>query len=144
MFHKQGGNDFLKGAEGLIWNSDDTNEFLCLKRATSENDVFTRFIKSVMSLFFHRLIGQRLPNQYAIDVEAGISSYDEDTLEGTSNLIAVAISSIMPVLTIFALNALNTTNARLGLTVMFTAVFAGLLVLFSTASRAEVFGATSA
>lgn len=148
LYNPRGGNQFLKGSETFTWDSDDAGQYVCLKQSSSENDIFTRFIKRVMSLVFHRLIGEKISRNKRgrgkeIDVEAGITSYDEDALDKASNLISIVLSSVMPVITIFALNELETVSQRLGLTVVFTAAFAGLLAVFSTAKRAEIFAATA-
>lgn len=140
LYHERGGNSFLQAAETFTWKSDKGHDYVSLKRISSENDMFSRFIKHFISFFFQRVTGKK---RHIIDEEAGIASYDDEKLDNASNFIAVVVSSTLPVLTIFALNALHTTKARLGLTVLFTAAFAALLAIFSQAKRAEIFAATA-
>lgn len=78
-----------------------------------------------------------------LDPESQLSYYEDSKLDLASSLISVIISSTLPVLTIFVLNATETTAARIGFTVLFTAVFSILLVLFTSAKRVEIFAATA-
>jgi hypothetical protein len=64
-------------------------------------------------------------------------------MDKASNMIAVIVASTLPVLTIFVLNSVDSTTDRIGWTVFFTAVFAAILALFSSAKRAELFAATA-
>jgi hypothetical protein len=92
---------------------------------------------------YHRLIGHRLKSGKLVDPDAGGVSYDKRKIDRASTLIVTALSTVFPVLTIFILNILNSTNARIGLTALFTLVFALVLANFSSAKRVEIFAATS-
>jgi len=92
---------------------------------------------------FHFLCGERFQVGKIIDEESGLMRYEDSRLDRASSVIAIILASIIPVLTIFALNAIKTTDARIGMIVVFTAVFATVLAVFSSAKRAEIFAATA-
>ncbi|KAM7207231.1 hypothetical protein V8F20_002497 [Naviculisporaceae sp. PSN 640] len=142
-----GGRNFLKGSEAFTWKESEPTAYLSVNRAHVENDPFTSFMTYRVALLFHRLCGGRGTKSRKIgklvDEEAQLRLYSDSTLEKTSHIISVIISSTLPVLTIFVLNSLESTEKRLGLTVLFTAVFGILLAIFSTAKRAEIFAATA-
>jgi hypothetical protein len=109
----------------------------------SEGDAFSHIIIYRMASLFHRILGRRLQAGRIIDEEAQLRSYSDSKLDKASNVIAVIVASTMPVLTIFVLNSVQSTTARIGWTVLFTALFAGFLALFSSAERAGLFAATA-
>ncbi|OTB03379.1 hypothetical protein M426DRAFT_321749, partial [Hypoxylon sp. CI-4A] len=74
---------------------------------------------------------------------SGLSYYEDSKLDTASNVVSVIISSTLPVITIFVLNILETTTARLGFTVLFTAIYSVLLAVFTSAKRVEIFAATA-
>lgn len=120
------------------------NDRVLVASGVEDADIFTNFITKEMALIFHRSIGQKQNAGTVVDEESGLVSYSETRLTQASNIIALMVSSVVPVLTIFALNSVKTTNARVGLTVLFTAVFSTLLAMFSNAKGVEIFSATTA
>jgi hypothetical protein len=139
----KGGKNFLTGFEFSTWREDDISNYVSMHTPISEGDTFTNFITYRMASIFHCIIGRQFEAGKIIDEEAGLTSYTDSRLTKASNLIAIIVSSTLPVLTIFVLNALQSTTIRLGLTVLFTALFSILLALFSSAKRAEIFAATA-
>jgi hypothetical protein len=139
-------NNFLRNAEFDTWGESDTSAYMCLnpKQYSNETDAFTRGIENIIVGPYHKYIGHRLKTGKVLDEETGSRSYNSDRINTSSNVIATVLSAILPVLTIFVLNLLETTNQRIGLTVLFTAVFALMLVTFSSARRVEIFAATAA
>ncbi|KAG8162479.1 hypothetical protein KVR01_008244 [Diaporthe batatas] len=97
----------------------------------------------VVARIFHRLAGEKMKVGTVIDEEAALVSYSDSKLNQASNVLALVVSSVLPVMTIFVLNIVPSTNQRIGLTMLFTAVFAVLLAIFSNAKGAEIFGATA-
>ncbi|KAE9372811.1 hypothetical protein N431DRAFT_339092 [Stipitochalara longipes BDJ] len=138
-------NNFLRSTEVDTWGEKDTAAYMCLnpKQYSNESDVFTRLIENIIVGPYHKYIGHRLQTGKVLDEETGSRSYDSEKINTASNVIATVLSAILPVLTIFVLNLLETTNQRIGLTVLFTAVFALMLVTFSSTRRVEIFAATA-
>ncbi|KAK4152753.1 hypothetical protein C8A00DRAFT_34536 [Chaetomidium leptoderma] len=139
----KGGKNFLKRFEFWTWRDNDASSYVTMNPPISEGDTFTSFITYRMASIFDRLLGRRFQAGKIVDEEAGLRSYSDSKLGKASNVIAAIVASTLPVLTIFVLNSVNSTTARIGWTVLFTAVFAGILALFSSAKRAELFAATA-
>ncbi|KIX05143.1 uncharacterized protein Z518_06015 [Rhinocladiella mackenziei CBS 650.93] len=74
---------------------------------------------------------------------AKIVSYRQSTINKAGNVMATILASTLPVVTIFVLNSLHNTNRRIGLTTVFIAIFALVLVTFTSARRVEIFAATA-
>lgn len=92
---------------------------------------------------FHHFAREKTKVGAIIDEEASLVSYSYSKLSRASNVVALVVSSVLPVITIFILNLVNTTNQRISRTLLFTAMFAVLLAVFSNAKGAEIFGATA-
>ena len=136
-------NGFLKDEETQTWHPDTESLYLTLATDLRETDAFTELMQNVILGPYHRLIGHRLNTGQLVDSETGGVSYDKRKIDGASTLIATLLSAMFPVLTIFVLNVLQSTNARIGLTALFTMIFALALARFSSAKRVEIFAATS-
>lgn len=145
LVDSKGGHSFLKdaGFEFFTWRDENTGAYISLQSAQDESSVFSRFMARVIARVFHRLVGEKMKAGTVIDEEANLVSYSDSGLSRASNVVALIVSSALPVLTIFVLNTVNTTNQRIGLTMLFTAVFAVLLAVFSNAKSVEIFGATA-
>ncbi|EWZ30380.1 hypothetical protein FOZG_15867 [Fusarium oxysporum Fo47] len=142
----KGGANFLTKTgtpELYTWKPKDPSQYVSLHKPAEDSDPFTNFVKEVLTFIFHRLCGERLNAARVVDVESGLASYSDSSLVRASNLFTVIVSSALPVLTIFALNSLETTAQRIGLTVVFTVLFAVILELFTNAKRVEIFAATA-
>ncbi|KAJ9414947.1 hypothetical protein QL093DRAFT_2121442 [Fusarium oxysporum] len=142
----KGGANFLTKTgtpELYTWKPKDLSQYVSLHKTAEDSDPFTNFVKEVLTFIFHRLCGERLNAARVVDVESGLASYSDSSLVRASNLFTVIVSSALPVLTIFALNSLETTAQRIGLTVVFTVLFAVILELFTNAKRVEIFAATA-
>ncbi|KAL9564150.1 hypothetical protein ACKAV7_011657 [Fusarium commune] len=142
----KGGANFLAKSgtpELYTWKPKDPPQYVSLHKTADDTDPFTNFVKEVLAFIFHRLCGERLNAATVVDVESGLASYSDSSLVRASNLFTVIVSSALPVLTIFALNSLETTAQRIGLTVVFTVLFAVILELFTNAKRVEIFATTA-
>ena len=139
----KGGNNFLDGVEAETWTEENETKYFTIKPAISENDVFTAFLRDVLVGIFHKLCGERMKAGRVIDEESGLMTYEDPRIDKASSIITVIIASVLPVLTIFALDSFKSPKGRIGLIVLFTGVFAAVLAIFSSAKRAEIFAATA-
>lgn len=139
----KGGNCFQSGSEVWMWEDEDKRRYVRVGQDPEENDQFTEMIKTMAIRLYHRIWGERHGGGRVIDEESDLRSYDESRIVKASNIMATTLSSILPVLAIFALNQLQSTNLRIALAAVFTAVFAFILAFISTAKRAEIFTATA-
>ncbi|KAI1129110.1 hypothetical protein F5Y10DRAFT_264425 [Nemania abortiva] len=155
---RRGGNNFPQGNEFYTWRKSDADAYVCLKTPNSEGDIFSDFVTYSLPRFFHRLFGEKDEKSGGagdsdlrsgpkfgriVDEEAGLTSYSESALGRASGIVTLVISTTLPVLAIFILDLLPDKKTRIGLTVVFTALFATLLAVFSSARRAEIFAATA-
>lgn len=133
LVDSKGGHSFLKdaGFEFFTWRNKNTEAYISLQSAQEESYVFSRFMTRVIARIFHRVVGEKMKVGTVIDEEASLVSYSDSKLSRASNVVALVVSSVLPVMTIFVLNTVNTTNQRIGLTMLFTAVFAVLLAVFT-------------
>ncbi|KAK4224844.1 hypothetical protein QBC38DRAFT_484584 [Podospora fimiseda] len=134
---------FPPSTEFVTWDERDPDKYYSLDHEDSETDPLTRAIKEYIVPLFHWVLGKRIFKKKIIDAEAQLSFYEDEKLVKASSIIAVMISSALPVITIFVLNKVKTTNIRIAWTVGFTMIFAMILVLFSSAKRVEIFAATA-
>ncbi|SCO92216.1 uncharacterized protein FRV6_16344 [Fusarium oxysporum] len=115
----KGGANFLTKTgtpELYTWKPKDPSQYVSLHKTAEDSDPFTNFVKEVLTFIFHRLCGERLNAARVVDVESGLASYSDSNL---------------------------TTAQRIGLTVVFTILFAVILELFTNAKRVEIFAATA-
>ncbi|RYP60316.1 hypothetical protein DL771_010557 [Monosporascus sp. 5C6A] len=141
LYREDGGDGFLDGSENLVWDEDDTHHYVCLATG-GETDIFTALIRKLISAVFPWLFRKKKGKQ-VVDERSGMWLFDEDKLNTASNIVALVLSSTLPVLTIFVLDSRDSTTERLGFTVLFTALFALVLGVLSSAKRAEIFAATA-
>lgn len=137
------GRPFLTGYEAETWAEIERRKYMCLKPRTAENDLFTRYISNVLLGVYHRIFGQRLGTGESLDTATGHTSYSSPGISKISGIIATILASVLPVLTIYVLNQLSSANLRLGVTAAFTAAFAFIINVFSSAKRVDIFMATA-
>ncbi len=99
---------------------------------TSEGDSFTNFVAYGTASVFHAPVGRRRHAGKIVDEAARLRSYSHTKLSRASNATAVVVASGLPALAIFVLNWVHSTTTRIGLTVLFTAVFVSIVALFTT------------
>ncbi|KAF4959957.1 hypothetical protein FSARC_10605 [Fusarium sarcochroum] len=121
----------------------DPKLYVALQPGLEEDDIFTRSVMDLILSPFHHSLGEKLNKGQVIDKETGYVSYDDGSIHKVTSIIVTIIAATLPPLTILALNSLATTDQRIGLTVLFTATFAGILACFSTAKRVEILAATA-
>lgn len=117
--------------------------YVALQPGIDEDDLFTRSIMRFIGGPFHRAIGGRMKVGKVIDEGSGIMTYRDFNIVKTINFIVTIIAAVLPPLTILVLNSVDKTKVRIGLTVLFTAIFAIILAVFSKAKRVEILVATA-
>lgn len=89
------------------------------------------------------MLGRYIRSGEIIDERTGDKSYSIVGVDRASNIITAILASALPVLAIYALNSIPSTNARIGVTAAFTVGFAILMGIFSSAKRSEMIAATA-
>ena len=127
--------------KGNVWNEDTKIDFVGLSARKSEGDVFTIWSTDKLVPRYHRKIGYRLNE---IDEQTGLYDYKDTKFNGAMDTISIVLSSLLPPASIFALNYVQRTPVRLGLIMVFSALLAGCLAVFTNAKRVEIFAITVA
>ncbi|KAI0116268.1 hypothetical protein GGR51DRAFT_500833 [Nemania sp. FL0031] len=140
---ESGGAGFLKAAEFSTWEETERDKYIVIKNADIEDDFLTKLVSNVLLLMFHRLFGYRWKMGKIIDQKSGLTSYSDTKISKIGSIFAATLSSALPVLSIFVLDRLHSTTIRIGVTLVFTTVFALVLAAFSSAKRVEIFAATA-
>jgi hypothetical protein len=137
------GNFPLRGPDQHSWSEENTHDLLAIQRRES-SDPFSRWLSDSFVPFFHNIFGERFKKPLPEDPESGICNYPEKYLSTVVNILGTVAASVLPITSIVALYFVNSTLIRLGLTIVFTAVFSCALALMTQARRVEIFAASSA
>ncbi|KAK3899289.1 hypothetical protein C8A05DRAFT_46597 [Staphylotrichum tortipilum] len=143
LHNQKGGNNFLQGCEVFTWTEDDLSSYITVNPPTAEADIFTEVITDWLASILRRLFGRRFHGGKIVDEEAGLRSCSDTRFSKASNVIAVIVAGILPVLTIFILNSVKRTTVRIGLTLLFATIFAVVLALCTSVKPGEIFAATA-
>lgn len=73
-----------------------------------------------------------------------IAQYDATTALRYTRYVVTTLASLLPMLCIIVLWSIHSVGWRLGVMAMFTAAFAGILVIFTAAREVEIFASTAA
>ncbi|XPS92847.1 hypothetical protein M3J09_002224 [Ascochyta lentis] len=141
----KGENGFLVGEEAKVWQCEDVSEYVTLFPRELEDDAFTSLLSGRLLDLYHKAFGHRRQKKYgtgARDVE--VRKYSAERIGKASNIVVAAISSLLPTLVILALYFVKRMIVRIGLVIMFTAVFSIALAWFTDARKVEIFSATAA
>ena len=99
---------------------------------------FSRFLANKLSWLFlssRERQGQR---------QKGFTVFSDRRVRRTTRLVAVVLSSILPVLSIVILYYVHSTDIHIGLIMVFSTLFSGVVALVSDARNVEVMAATAA
>jgi branched-subunit amino acid transport protein AzlD len=93
-------------------------------------------------LVMYHIITQSRIRKHA-DVESGMCSYQDHSVQRCISYITMLIASMIPILAIVVLFCVGSMKARLGLVALFTIIFTMSLTILTSAKKAEIFAATS-
>lgn len=160
------GNFPLLGPDSASWSAPYTHDLLALHRRSS-SDPFTHFCLNILFPFLNRHSPFRIfrpsvfppppplppasstgeeENEEAREKEPEslISHFPDQTARALVNALGTVLASVLPIASIVVLFFVQTQILRLGLTVLFTVLFAACLAGLTRARRVEIFAATSA
>ena len=138
------GNSFLRGREATVWTDRMPKEMLTLAKRQMDSDPFSTWLSTGLVGFFDRAWGNRRKNPIPVDPDSGIVEYDNSRLNVISNAVSVTFASLVPTVSVLILNQVGPTKIKLGLVVVFTAVFSAALAAFTSARKIEIFSAVAA
>ena len=126
--------------ESDAWNEKVT-DLVALSARKTEGDIFTSWITEKIMPRYHNCIGYRFKTR---DEHTDLYDYQDTKFNAAASTISIVLSSLLPPASIFALYSVHGTPARLGLIMVFTALLAGCLAMFTNAKRVEIFAVTVA
>lgn len=138
-----GGRSFLTGYEAETWAGDKAGTYVCLEPPSAKSDPFTKWLLNSVVRVFEYTIGRHIGSGEVVDAQSGDKSYSSNSVNRASNTLTAVLASAVPVLSILALNRIDSVNVRIGVTAAFTTFFALMMGIFSSAKRAEMIAATA-
>lgn len=140
------GDMALIGEDRKVWGYADgsvtpASDLIAINPVISKDPFSNWAVHIFMKWIYRRAL---YPIKKVNDVEAGILVYEEETVLRWSAWISTVIASLLPIISTIALYFVVPTGLRLGLTVIFTFLFALALMTFTTARSMDVFIATAA
>ena len=118
-----------------------TEDLVALSERKTDGDVFTSWVTEKVMPRYHKRIGYRFKRR---DETTQLFDYKDTKFNAAANTISIILSSLLPPASIFALYYVHRTPVRLGLIMIFSALLAGCLAIFTNAKRVEIFAATVA
>ncbi|KAF8859447.1 hypothetical protein BDZ45DRAFT_589739 [Acephala macrosclerotiorum] len=141
LTNPQSGNFPLRGLDRKAWSEVFSNDLIAIQNRSS-GDSFSRWVINAFIPRFHACIGHRLTTP--LHNRSEITQYKDSVIIKILNGVATIIASLIPISSIVLLYFVPSISARLGIVTGFTALFSLCLLLVTSASRVEIFAATSA
>lgn len=138
------GNSFLQGREASIWQDRGPKEMASLMPREIEADPFSTWLSTTLVDLWDRFWGNRRKKPIPVDPDSGIVEYDNKLLNKISKGVGVTFASLVPTLSVLVLYFVKSQVTRLGLLIVFTAIFSASLATFTSARRIEIFSAVAA
>ncbi|OQO12263.1 hypothetical protein B0A48_02904 [Cryoendolithus antarcticus] len=132
-----GGRSFLCDREKDIWTAENMEDLISLAPPRAQQDVFTSFLDGALTDIYHRIWGKRKETQ------PGFRDYSQKQTSRASTVIVTVLSSALPTITVLVLFFIHSLLIRIGLVIVFTALFSLALAVFSSADKATIFTATA-
>ncbi|OCL00017.1 uncharacterized protein K441DRAFT_627195 [Cenococcum geophilum 1.58] len=138
------GANFQNHPEDTIWSKSNDGDFITLRSQESENDPFTSVLNGFLLDIYHRIWGQQRKHNQSEKLGRNIRRYNDEHILRVSKVIGATLSSLLPTLVILVLFFVKRMLVRIGLVIVFTAVFSLTLSLLTEARKVEIFSATAA
>ena len=130
------GNNFLSGYVEDVWDAGRKNrDYVNLAPHCGEGDTLTRQLSS-LTLY--------LKTRFQPALSEKVHHVPESTLAIVVDTASSVVSSLLPVLAIFALFFIDDLKKRLATILVFTMLFSLVLSRITRARRVEIFAATTA
>ena len=136
------GNSFLRGRERKVWSGRVPQEMVTLAQRQMERDPFSNWLSTRLVDIYDKVWGNRRKEPIAGNPD--IVQYDDTQLTTISKAVGVVFASLVPTVSVLVLYFIENMLVRIGLLVVFTAVFSAALALFTSARKIEIFSAIAA
>ena len=128
----------------VAWDITHDRDLLTFYTPPPDQGIFASWLASYPITLYHRFWGRRHNSGRIIDPESGLVEYIKSRLHKIAKLISTKIASTMPMIAILGLYFENGLLRRIYIAIGITAAFAGVLSVFSSARRLEIFAPTAA
>ncbi|KAK4565360.1 hypothetical protein LTR86_003977 [Recurvomyces mirabilis] len=137
------GGDFLQATEAQPWTKRHESDLAVLEGPPAEEESLLPALAELPLNLIHCCLGSRGSRRRKPDEETGVFQYDDDGLRRLNKLITTTIASLLPVVAIVVLYAVQGTWRRIYVTIGFTTCF-GMALAMTSAKISEIFAATAA
>ena len=150
---------FLRGNEMYTWSKETFDDLLTLAPPSDQQDAFSKLLEGIVLDGYHfvrsfvssaresalrnticanhgQLTGRKCKSRQ-------VRQYSKKHLGILSKTISCMLSALLPTLATFVLFYVPVMVTRICLVLVFTTCFASMMAIFSDASKAEIFMATS-
>lgn len=136
----------LVGEDRKVWGYADgsvvpASDLISVNTAASKDPFSNWVIYYFVNWIFQHVLYRAKRKS---DEEAGVLVYEEEVVLRWTRWFSTAVASLLPIISTIALYFVTHMGLRLGLTALFTFLFAMALMAFTTAQSMEVFIATAA
>ncbi|OTA79954.1 hypothetical protein M434DRAFT_86781 [Hypoxylon sp. CO27-5] len=136
----------IRGLDYKAWEQRLENDLIAIKPRLPP-DPFSRWVTNTIFPLYHRVFGfkfhvRKKPD--STEVGDGLYTYEESLLGSIINIITTVVAAVLPLLSIVVLYIVDSDATKLGIIVVFSACFALILAVMTSARRIEVFAATAA
>lgn len=142
----RGDRAFPRDLENTIWAEGNEEDLTSLTGRYQSLDPFSKWVDSQLLRWYHNKIGYRLcdPISLAESVTIPIAHYGDSKQAAAVNAISTILSSLLPVIAIFALYFIQHPLARMGAILAFSLLFSIGITVITNARRVDCFAATAA
>ncbi|OTA69141.1 hypothetical protein K449DRAFT_362387 [Hypoxylon sp. EC38] len=154
----------IRGLDYKAWEQRRENDLVAIKPRLPP-DPFSKWVTNTIFPLYHRVFGVKFhvrkvlrpsgklchaDNQStskkadSTEIGDGLYTYEESLLGSIINIITTVVAAVLPLLSIVVLYIVDSDATKLGIIVVFSACFALVLAVMTSARRIEVFAATAA
>ncbi|MCJ1357614.1 MAG: hypothetical protein MMC33_007610 [Icmadophila ericetorum] len=139
--HPKGGNGFLRHIEIGTWRDARIGDTISLNQQRFDDDAFSHWLTERVFDWYHERYGYR--RQRPVDVESGFSEYSHSRISLLINIVSIAMSLLLILLSIVVLYFTPSPQLRLFIAALFTFLFSLMMALVTSAGRLQLFMASA-
>ncbi|MCJ1243035.1 hypothetical protein MMC30_000231 [Trapelia coarctata] len=136
------GSVYLLGRDSDVW--EEPSRDLIALRNRQNDGLYSSCVAESLVRTYHRLVGRHFREPGDVNYMANTVYYSQQGLLLIASLVAMSLSSLLPVAAICTLYSVSSIRVRLGMVAAFTVVFTVCLGLFTKARAIDIFAATTA
>lgn len=135
-------DDYLTDWEKHIWKHGNEAGDLVSITPVHDFDPFSSWLIKLLLMPYHEYI--RCGQKETANLDANLYHYKDSHLEYPAYVISTGLASLLPIISIVVLYAVDNMGKRLGIIAAFTSIFAMSVAFMTGARRVDVFAATAA